>query len=180
MLTSQLLQLTATHRQQKHTYNHTYILNSDRTTCTVLTLDTTDIKPNLKINNTLLVMHTHPKILGHTFDPINSLATYTLTTQKPKHPKLYRYSKVLSLTRLGKPKETLISTYKAVTRPILEYPQHYKTTNYTKHSRNNMLSKTTNTPHIAEHTKTLHLHASNKHELHKYYRIYYIPDHQED
>ena len=52
--------------------------------------------------------------------------------------------KVFSLTKLAKNKETLLSTYKAVSRTILEYlyyrviycihNKHYKATNYTKHS----------------------------------------------
>ena len=60
---------------------------------------------NLQINNTILDM------------PTDSLTTNTLITRYPKHLKLYKKSN----NQVGKHKETLLSTFKDVTRPVQEY-----------------------------------------------------------
>ena len=66
---------------------------------------------NLQINNTLLDMHTHPKILGFILDP-------KLTCNKHIDNTAAKVSKSLPLLKVFCSKETLHSTYKAV---ILEY-----------------------------------------------------------
>ena len=74
--------------QSINTYSHTYIkflpkqnnltLNPDKTTCTLFTPDPAEYKNNLdlKINNTVLPMTTHPKVMGLTLGPKLSYNTH--------------------------------------------------------------------------------------------------------
>ena len=95
-----------------------YILNSDRATCTLFTPDHAEYNTrlNLQLNSTILDMHTHPKILDFILDP--KLTTNTLTTQQ-------LVSNTIPIQSSLKPsranQETLLSTYKVVTRAILKY-----------------------------------------------------------
>ena len=77
---------------------------------------------NLQVNNTTPNMHTHPKILGLNLSP--KLTHNKFIDNMPKQSKLYPHS-VFSSTKWSKHKEILSSTYKAITRPVLEYASHY-------------------------------------------------------
>ena len=110
--------------QPRNTYNHTYImllpgqnnltLNPDKTTCTLFAPDPSEI------NNTVLRMATHPKVLGFTLDPKLTYSTHIHNISVQAHKPLHMI-KTLTSTGWGKQKETLMTTYKAVMRPALEY-----------------------------------------------------------
>ena len=93
-----------------------------RTTCTLLTPDPAEYNKQLglQIDNTTLPMTTHPKILGLTLDP---KLTYNrhIDLAATKARKTLNILKVLTSTKWGKHKETILATYKAITRPVLEY-----------------------------------------------------------
>ena len=74
----------------------------------------------LQIDNITLPMTTHPKILGLTLDP---KLTYNrhIDLAATKARKTINIFNVLTSTKWGKHKETILATYKAITRPILEY-----------------------------------------------------------
>ena len=65
-------------------------------------------------------MTTHPKILGLTLDP---KLTYNrhIDLAATKARKTINILKVLTSTKWGKHKETILATYKAITRPVLDY-----------------------------------------------------------
>src|SRR6478609_5210346 len=75
---------------------------------------------NLRINNTLIPTVKNPKILGVTLDPKLNFSEHIRIT-KEKADKSLNVVKALTSTAWGKRKETLITTYKAITRPIIEY-----------------------------------------------------------
>ena len=97
-------------------------LNAHKTTTTLFTPDPAEHKtiPNIHINNTLLPHARNPKILGLTLD---TQLTYTphINIAVGKARKTINILKAISGTQWGKQKETIIHTYKAITRPILEY-----------------------------------------------------------
>ena len=67
--------------------------------------------------------HTHgknPKILGLTFDPKLTYNSHIRKTSDKARNTL-KLLKALTSTKWGKQKETIVATYKAITRPILEY-----------------------------------------------------------
>ena len=118
--------------QPRNTYNHTNIkflpeqnnrtLNPYKTTCTLFTPDPAEYKSNfdLKINNTALRMATHPKVLGLTLDQKLTYSTHIHNISVQSHNPL-QMIKAPTATGWGKQKETLMSTYKSVMRPALEY-----------------------------------------------------------
>ena len=83
-----------------HTYNYIQFwldkhnnltLNSDKTTCTLITPDPAEYKKNLelKINNTTLLMVTYPKVLGlpytqnsHTSRNIRNISVHAHTSDR--------------------------------------------------------------------------------------------------
>ena len=76
----------------------------------------------LQIDNITLPMNINPKILGPTLGPkltfyVKSLIEITIT----KSCKTIQIIKALTSRAWGKQKEAIIATYKAKTRPILEY-----------------------------------------------------------
>ena len=75
---------------------------------------------SLQLDNTRLPTIRNPKILGLTFDPKLTFNEH-IKTSKDKAEKTINILKALTSTHWGKNKETLINTYKTVTRPILEY-----------------------------------------------------------
>ena len=79
--------------------------------------------PDLKINNTVPPMATHPKILGLTLDQKLSYNTHIHNILVTTHNPL-QIINALS-TRWGKQKETLIATYKAVMRLVWSMPLPY-------------------------------------------------------
>ena len=96
-------------------------LNTDKTTCTLFTLDPAEYKsnPDLKINNTALPMATHPKVLGLILDPKLTYSTHIHISVQVHKP--LQIINALTATGWGKQKETLMVTYKAVMRQALEY-----------------------------------------------------------
>ena len=90
----------------KWTKDNDLLLNTDKTTCTLLTLDPAEYNTQLglQIDNTTLPMTTHPTILGLTLDPkltynrhIDLAATIARIT--------INILKVLTSTKWGKHKE---------------------------------------------------------------------------
>ena len=110
------------HKVYDWTQHNNLIINPDKTTCTLFTPDPAECNSNLglNINNKVLPMALHPKVLGLTLDPkltynahIQNIATHAL---KP-----LQVIKALTGTTWGKQKEMLVATHKAVMRPSLEY-----------------------------------------------------------
>ena len=118
-------------------------------------------------------MHTYPKIYGFTLDP---KLTYTLTRQ-PKHPNIYQCSKFYHRPSEAITKETLLSTYKYVTRLMLEYMpplyghayyihnKHYKIPSMLKHRTKHMpdTSPITNQTKVATSSILTSLSYKEKH-----------------
>ena len=114
--------------QPRNAYNHTCInkpghnnltLNPDKTTCTLFTPNPTECMTNLdlKINNTSLPMETHQKLLGITLDPkLTHIHNISVHAHNP-----LEIIKALTATSWGKQNDTLMATYRAVTRPALAY-----------------------------------------------------------
>ena len=97
-------------------------LNATKTMTTLFTPDPAEYSTTLrlKIDDTILPTETHPKILGLTFDPKLTFNRHidNVTTKAKKTLKII---KALTSTTWGKQKETLLTTYKTITRPVLEY-----------------------------------------------------------
>ena len=170
-------------------------LNATKSSSTLFTPDTSQYNTQLRlhINNTPIPTVTHPKILGLTFDPKLTYNKHIQTT-KEKAQKTTNILKTLTSTHWGKQKETIITTYKTITRPILEFgstvwsPIASNTNISTLQTIQNTALRTatgctadTNTQHLHEETKVLpikthlQLHASQlrqkaqlpTHPLHK-------------
>ena len=153
------------------TLDNNLTLNADKSTSTLFTLDPseTDKQLNLTINNKIVPTVKYPKILGLTFDPrINFLQHTRNAIEKAK--KGINILKALTSTGWGKQKETLVSTYNAITRPKLEYANSIwspilASTNLQKLQviQNNALriatgcTKDTNTQHLHDETEVLPL-----------------------
>ena len=75
---------------------------------------------NIHINNTSIPTTSNPTILGLTFDPKLKFSTHTSNTITKAKKTLYLL-KLLTSTHCRKNKETLITTYKALLFPIIEY-----------------------------------------------------------
>ena len=104
-----------THKNQLH-------LNPDKTTSTLFTPDPAEYSTQLTLNIDNVVIPTvkNPKILGLTFDPKLTYNSHISKTSDKARNTL-KLLKALTSTKLGKQKETIVATYKAITRPILEY-----------------------------------------------------------
>ena len=104
----------------KWTKDNDLLLNTAKMTCTLLTPDPAkyNTQLGLQIDNTTLPMTTHPKILGLTHD---SKLTYNrhIDLAVTKARKTINILKALTSTKWGKHKETILATYKAITRPVL-------------------------------------------------------------
>src|SRR3989454_1346152 len=120
-------------------------LNPDKSTSTLFTPDPAEYNTtlNLNVNNTLIPTIRNPKMLGLTLDTKLNFKEHTKLT-KTKADKSVNLLKTLTTTKWGKQKETILATYKALTRPIIEYAstiwspnrqthQHCKITNHPKH-----------------------------------------------
>ena len=97
-------------------------LNPDKTTSTLFTPDPAEYSTQLTLNIDNVVIPTvkNPKILGLTFDPKLTYNSHIRKTSDKARNTL-KLLKALTSTKWGKQKETIVSTYKAITRPILEY-----------------------------------------------------------
>ena len=103
-----------------HHYN--LYINTNKTTTTLFTPDLAeyDTTLSLKLNNQTLPTTKHPIILGITLDPkLTFSQRINVTITKAKQT--LNILKPLTSTKWGKQKELIISTFKAITHPILEY-----------------------------------------------------------
>jgi len=156
-------------------------LNPDKSTATLFSPDTKEHSTQLQltINGTTIPTIANPKILGVTFDPLLKFHTHCSKIAE-KAKTTINILKSLTTTKWGKSKETISSTYKAITRPILEYASPtwstlISDTSLTKlstiqHSALRIATgctSDTNTKHLHNETKILpianhlKLHASN-------------------
>ena len=74
----------------------------------------------LNIDNVVIPTVKNPKILGLTFDPKLTYNSHIRKTSDKARNTL-KLLKALTSTKWGKQKETIVATYEAITRPILEY-----------------------------------------------------------
>ena len=98
------------------------IINTTKTQSTLFTPDPAEYSKslNININNNLLATNPFPTILGLTFDPKLTFSEHIKYT-KTKAYKTIKIYKALTGTTWGKNKQTLLHTYKSITRPIIEY-----------------------------------------------------------
>ena len=106
----------------KWTKENDLTINATKSTSTLFTTDQTEYNKTLTltIDHTLIPTVKHPKILGLTFDPKLNYGEHVKIT-KEKASKTVNITKAISGTKWGKQKETLLTTYKTLTRPIIEY-----------------------------------------------------------
>ena len=106
----------------KWTKDNDLELNATKTMTTLFTPDPAEYSKQLrlKIDNITLPTETHPKILGLTLDPKLTFNRH-IENSSTKAKKSLNIIKALTSTTWGKQKETLLVTYKTLTRPILEY-----------------------------------------------------------
>src|ERR1700730_2431747 len=156
-------------------------LNPTKSSCTLFSPHNKDqeIQLQLTISNQTIPTTKHPKILGVTFDPILTFNEHT-NNIKTAASKSTNILKSLTATTWGKEKETLVATYSAITRPILEYAstvwspiisntsmQKLKTVQNTALRVATGCTADTNINHIHQETKVLplkdhcNLHTSN-------------------
>ncbi len=97
-------------------------LNPDKSTATLFTPDPAeyDTKLNLTINNILIPTVKNPKILESYIRPKTKLLR-TRQNHQRKSRKEHQNPQSTYLYHLGKQKETLLSTYKTIIRPVIEY-----------------------------------------------------------
>jgi hypothetical protein len=104
------------------TTDNNLLLNPDKSSATLFTPDPAEYNTQLAltINNVTIPTTKNPKVLGVTLDPkLNFSKHIELATEKAKNS--LSVIKSLTTTKWGKSKETITSTFKALTRPILEY-----------------------------------------------------------
>ena len=97
-------------------------LNRLKSTATLFTTDQSELKHeiNLTINNEQIPTISHLKILGVTFDQTLKFNEHAKVV-KDTASKSVNILKSLTSTKWGKQKETIVTSFKAITRPILEY-----------------------------------------------------------
>jgi len=97
-------------------------LNPTKSSCTLFSPDPAEQETQLQlsINNQPIPTTKHPKILGVTFDTKLTFNEH-IKNVKLAANKSINILKSLTSTTWGKQKETLVATYNAITRPILEY-----------------------------------------------------------
>ena len=97
-------------------------ISPEKSTVTLFTPDTKEAKihPQVKIKNQIVKLDKEPKILGVYF---NTMHTYTshIKQTATKARKKANVLKALAGTDWGQDQETIINTYKATTRSVLEY-----------------------------------------------------------
>ena len=150
----------------KWTKDNDLLLNTDKTTCTLLTPDPAEYNTQLglQIDNTTLPMTTHPKIVGLTLDPKLSYNRHiNLAATKAR--------KTINILKWGKHKETILATYKAITRPILGYDSTIWSPNASETNIDKLqivqntairiatgCTQDTNTQHLHDETNVLPIH----------------------
>ena len=98
------------------------LILADKTQATVFTPDPAEYeyKLNLTIDGTRLETVKHPKILGLNFDPKLNFSEHIKQTEAKSKATL-KLVKALAGTDWGQQKETLVTTFKQFTRPVIEY-----------------------------------------------------------
>jgi len=98
------------------------MISAQKTTCTLFTPETRQhsLQLNLFIEGERLVTVKHPKILGLIFDPSHTFNKY-VDMVKTKMSKRNNILKALAGRSWGCAKETLLTTYKAIGRSVLNY-----------------------------------------------------------
>jgi hypothetical protein len=101
--------------------NHLHI-NPDKCAYTIFTTDSSErqTKLNLTINNVPIPPEPNPKILGVTFDPLLTFNTHIKNTID-KTKKSLNIIKAIASKDWGKQKETLVTSFNAITKSQLEY-----------------------------------------------------------
>jgi hypothetical protein len=96
-------------------------ISASKSTVTLITPHTAQYyhDPQVKINNQLLPLEHNPKIQVLTFDTMLTFTPHH-RTMAAKALKRNNILKALSGTSFGQDKETLLQTYKAISRPIIE------------------------------------------------------------
>ena len=143
------------------------LILADKTQATLCTPDSAEYNHqlNLNINGVQLETVKHPKILGLYFDPKLTFNEHTKKTEAKAKGTL-KLIKALSGTDWGQQQETLVTTYKQFTRPILEYacPAWAPTTSATNVERLQRVQNAalrTATGHTQD-TNIVHLHRETK------------------
>ena len=97
-------------------------LNAEKSTATLFTSDPKEYNTTLNLtkNNKIIPTVKNPKILGLHLDPKLNFMYHTQQT-KEKASKTINMLKALTTRQWGKDKETIVATYKAITRPQIEY-----------------------------------------------------------
>ncbi|KAH7711067.1 putative reverse transcriptase - house mosquito [Aphelenchoides avenae] len=98
------------------------IISTEKSTVTLLTPATREARlhPDVRVDNVLLPLNTRPKILGVTFDTMFTFADHGRAAAA-KTSRRNNILRALAGTSWGQQKETLLTTYKAVGRPIINY-----------------------------------------------------------
>ena len=104
------------HKVFAWTKQTTFILNPDKTTCTLFTPDPAEYTSNLD----LTINNKASKGSGSYLRPKTHIHTHIHNISVHAHKPL-QIIKALTATGWGKQKETIMATYKAVMRPALVY-----------------------------------------------------------
>ncbi|KAL1445963.1 hypothetical protein WDU94_005493 [Cyamophila willieti] len=152
-------------------------LSAEKSTATLFTTWTKEVNTVLevKVNGQTLPTIKNPKILGVTFDPMLTFNKHAETTTNKLRSR-NNMLKTLAGSSWGKDKETMITAFKSIVRPILNYaapiwtPQLSKT-NWTKlQVCQNTALRTTTGCHLMSgidhlHTETAILPAKTHNEM---------------
>ena len=157
--------ITFTHTQARvqprNIYNHTYrkfawtkqnslILNPDKTTCTLFTPDPAEYTSTTHGEDS----GSYPRPKTHIHPQHLSTSTQATTNDKNTH-----------CNRMGKPKETLTATYKAVMRPALEYASSIWSPLASSTSINICMMKHSHFLYTSTYSSTPH-NPNRKHNIH--------------
>ena len=155
-------------------HNNNLQINPTKTTSTLMTPDPSEYNKhlNIHINNTPIPTTSNPTIIGLTFDPKLKYSTYTDNTITKAKITL-NLLKLLTSTPWGKSKKTLITTYKTLLLPIIEYTNTIWSPIMSSTSLNKLqkiqnatlrtipgCTLDTNTQHLHPETKSLPFHSS--------------------
>ena len=97
-------------------------VSPSKSSVTLFTPDTKEalIHPQVKMDNKVVALERHPKLLGVTFDTMFSYSSHVKGLVAKSKAKINAI-KTLAGTTWGQDKDTLIMTYKATCRSVLEY-----------------------------------------------------------
>ena len=114
------------HKIYERTTSNNLHINTDKATTTLFTLEPAKYNTtlSLKLNNQTLPTTKHSKILAIAFDPKLTFSQHTVRTNITitKTKQTLNILKALTSSKWDKQNELFVSTFKAFTRPILEYP----------------------------------------------------------